>query len=145
MEAVVAVERRLADGLVALRLKIWEMRIRMFVLRLPGGLRGTASAMQWYRNAKGERESEERALVFSTAFLNAVAKRARDEEALTRLLAPPPKLSIPKTPSTKRPRSEHRDHVDRDSGRARDKDGGGGHGSGGGARGGGGNSESSPS
>ena len=119
----------------------------MFFLRLSDGLRGTASALQWYRGAKGERESEERALVFSTAILNAAAKRARDEEAPTRSLAPPPKSSPPKTPSTKRPRSEHHSDVDRGSSRARDKGGGGGRGRGsdGGARGGRGNSGSAPS
>ena len=37
-------------------------------------------ALQWHRDAKRERESDERELVFGAAFLNATAKRTRDEE-----------------------------------------------------------------
>ena len=60
------------------------------ILRLADGPRGQKAANQWRRDAEAERDSGERSLVFSTAFINAAAKRARDEDALTKSLAPTP-------------------------------------------------------
>jgi uncharacterized membrane protein YgcG len=144
-EVAAAAERPIAGPLAALRLKIWDMRLHMFFLRLLDGVRGAAAAEQWFRDAKAERESEERSLVFGTLFINAAAKRARDDEALTRALAPAPKVTPTKRrPATKRKpdgRGDHRENVDRSSGRR-----GGGRGGGGGrGSGGGGGSESAPS
>ena len=114
-------------------------------------MRGAPVARQWYRDAKVEHESDGRSLVFTTAFLNATVKRARDEEALTRVLAasprPLPRPTLPKrTKKRKDDGNDDRDDADRGSSRTGEsRAGAGGCGSNDGVRGGRGSSESAPS
>ena len=97
----------------------------MFYLRLVDGTRDPAAERQWWMGAVLERESSEPALVFGAALINATAKCARDDGALTRALVPAPRSS-PLKPS-KRPKKARTGDGGRnyDHNFGRERDGGG--------------------
>ena len=151
-------EQPIAGPLAALRLKTWEMRIRMFFLCLADGTRGTAAALQWYQDDKRERDSGDRARLRDDLPQRHGEARARDDELLMKAPAASPRPPPANTQRSKKVckgdggEYDRRHYHDRGSdrecdagGRGRGRDNGrGGRGAGGRSRGGAGGAEGTP-